>query len=282
MQPRLSILSGATEGAQSKEAALLTRSGVLRLRSGEQMARNSAQDAAICGSRASSAALPMVAPLRMLDPSAAGSWMLASWMLGLSHVGWRRRRAGTLRCGGPAPMYSAAMLNQPTRALRRCIVADARGDTRQPLLVMACASAPLTANSNCSGRYAGLQTRSELQRTRLRLPRPRRRLRLRRPGVRHDPDDGLPTIAQARLPREARETIRLIAARAARSPTTGTARTFQNREGLLPKRASGYYREYTVVTPGSSDRGARRIVAGRGGELYYTDDHYDSFKRVTQ
>ena len=95
------------------------------------------------------------------------------------------------------------------------------------------------------------------------------------------PDDGLPTIARASLPREARETIRLIE-QGGPFPFDKDGATFQNREGLLPKRASGYYREYTVITPGSSDRGARRIVAGKGGELYYTDDHYDSFKRVTQ
>ncbi|MGH6934350.1 MAG: ribonuclease domain-containing protein [Dongiaceae bacterium] len=52
---------------------------------------------------------------------------------------------------------------------------------------------------------------------------------------------------------------------------------FSNREGRLPKQPAGYYREYTVDTPGSSDRGARRIVTGQGGEIYYTNDHYDSF-----
>lgn len=53
--------------------------------------------------------------------------------------------------------------------------------------------------------------------------------------------------------------------------------SFQNREGLLPAREDGYYREYTVITPGSEDRGARRLVIGAGGETYYTRDHYDSF-----
>ena len=56
----------------------------------------------------------------------------------------------------------------------------------------------------------------------------------------------------------------------------------------LPGKASGYYREYTVKTPGSRDRGARRIVAGRGStgsfatsdEYYYTDDHYETFRRI--
>jgi ribonuclease T1 len=57
-------------------------------------------------------------------------------------------------------------------------------------------------------------------------------------------------------------------------------RTFQNRERLLPQRERGYYREYTVATPGSPDRGARRIVGGECGERYYTDDHYDSFDLI--
>ena len=57
---------------------------------------------------------------------------------------------------------------------------------------------------------------------------------------------------------------------------------FGNRERLLPQRERGYYREYTVPTPGLKHRGARRIVAGRGGELYYTDDHYRSFKRIRE
>jgi ribonuclease T1 len=55
---------------------------------------------------------------------------------------------------------------------------------------------------------------------------------------------------------------------------------FQNRENLLPQKPSGYYREYTVETPGSPDRGPRRIVTGADGEMYYTDDHYESFRRV--
>lgn len=55
---------------------------------------------------------------------------------------------------------------------------------------------------------------------------------------------------------------------------------FGNREGLLPRKGPGYYREYTVDTPGSPDRGARRIVAGGNGEFYYTRDHYRSFVRL--
>jgi ribonuclease T1 len=56
--------------------------------------------------------------------------------------------------------------------------------------------------------------------------------------------------------------------------------TFQNREGLLPQEPGGYYKEYTCETPGSDDRGARRLVIGDGGETYYTADHYDSFTRI--
>jgi guanyl-specific ribonuclease Sa len=61
-------------------------------------------------------------------------------------------------------------------------------------------------------------------------------------------------------------------------PQDGTV--FDNREDLLPDCASGYYHEYTVKTPGSSDRGARRIVTGSGGEHFYTDDHYASFDLI--
>jgi ribonuclease T1 len=65
---------------------------------------------------------------------------------------------------------------------------------------------------------------------------------------------------------------------------------FSNREKMLPPRQRGYYREYTVQTPGARDRGARRIVAGAGasddvrtsGEYYYTDDHYNSFRRIRE
>ena len=58
---------------------------------------------------------------------------------------------------------------------------------------------------------------------------------------------------------------------------------FQNREGLLPRQPRGYYREFTVETPGSDDRGARRIVSGGEPpvEYFYTDDHYRSFRRFT-
>jgi ribonuclease T1 len=50
---------------------------------------------------------------------------------------------------------------------------------------------------------------------------------------------------------------------------------------LLPEEPSGYYHEYTVPTPGASDRGARRIIEGAGGELYWTGDHYRTFERIS-
>lgn len=91
--------------------------------------------------------------------------------------------------------------------------------------------------------------------------------------------DGLPVITLDELPPEALETLALIE-RGGPFPFSKDGSVFQNRERLLPRKPSGYYREYTVITPGEDDRGARRIVSGEGGELYYTDDHYASFSRI--
>lgn len=91
----------------------------------------------------------------------------------------------------------------------------------------------------------------------------------------------IPEIAAAELPPEARETIALIR-KGGPFPYERDGVVFGNFEKLLPQKERGYYREYTVPTPGLKHRGARRIVAGRGGELYYTDDHYRSFKRIRQ
>lgn len=88
-------------------------------------------------------------------------------------------------------------------------------------------------------------------------------------------------IAVQDLPPEARETLALIKA-GGPFPFARDGVVFNNREGLLPKRGRGYYREYTVRTPGARDRGARRIVAGEGGEFYYTHDHYRSFRRIIE
>lgn len=91
--------------------------------------------------------------------------------------------------------------------------------------------------------------------------------------------DGLPVITLDELPPEALDTLALIE-RGGPFPFRQDGTTFQNRERLLPLKPAGYYREYTVITPGASMRGARRIVAGAGGELYYTDDHYANFRRI--
>jgi ribonuclease T1 len=81
------------------------------------------------------------------------------------------------------------------------------------------------------------------------------------------------------LPEEARQTLELIKNNGP-FPYRQDGTTFGNREKRLPLRANGYYREYTVRTPGAKDRGARRIIAGNGGEFYYTADHYRSFMRI--
>ena len=92
-------------------------------------------------------------------------------------------------------------------------------------------------------------------------------------------DTGLPS--HAGLPPEAIETLALIQ-RGGPFPYRKDGTTFQNRERLLPTKPRGFYREYTVPTPGSRDRGARRIVAGGNPPevFYYTADHYSSFRQI--
>jgi ribonuclease T1 len=87
------------------------------------------------------------------------------------------------------------------------------------------------------------------------------------------------TVGLAGLPPEALETLELIAT-GGPFPYDQDGSTFHNREGLLPPRRGGYYAEFTVETPGSPDRGARRLVVGDAIEVYYTDDHYASFRFV--
>lgn len=92
-------------------------------------------------------------------------------------------------------------------------------------------------------------------------------------------DRPMPDVQVQELPREARETLLLIK-RGGPFPYRKDGTVFGNRERRLPIRERGYYREYTVPTPGSKDRGARRIVAGSNAEYYYTDDHYRTFRRI--
>ena len=93
--------------------------------------------------------------------------------------------------------------------------------------------------------------------------------------------DQAPGPAAMVLPVEARETLDRIAS-GGPFEYARDGSTFQNREQRLPERPAGYYREYTVETPGARDRGARRIVAGGDPPevFYYTDDHYRTFRRV--
>ena len=89
-------------------------------------------------------------------------------------------------------------------------------------------------------------------------------------------------IPISQLPPEGRATLALIK-QGGPYPYRKDGTVFGNREKLLPDQARGYYREYTVPTPGLSHRGARRIVAGgRGAEYWYTADHYRSFRRIKE
>lgn len=90
-------------------------------------------------------------------------------------------------------------------------------------------------------------------------------------------ESGLPVKPLSGLPPQASETWRLISAGGPYPYPRNDDVLFQNREKILPAKASGYYREYTVKTPGSPDRGAKRLVTGSGKELFFTDDHYKSF-----
>lgn len=111
----------------------------------------------------------------------------------------------------------------------------------------------------------------------------------------------IPEVAVAELPREARETLELVR-KGGPFPHDRDGVVFGNFEKLLPPKNRGYYREYTVRTPGVKHRGARRVVAGGcagaardksagadgrqppapcdARELYYTEDHYKSFRRI--
>lgn len=96
----------------------------------------------------------------------------------------------------------------------------------------------------------------------------------------------LPVIALQDLPREGVKTYRLIHA-GGPFPYEKDGTVFGNRERLLPRKARGYYREYTVRTPGLSHRGARRIVCGgetprQPDACYYTADHYASFRMIVE
>lgn len=102
--------------------------------------------------------------------------------------------------------------------------------------------------------------------------------------------DSVATVAVGALPPEGRETLALIKQGGPFPYKKKDGSTFGNFEQRLPIKPRGYYREYTVPTPGLKHRGPRRIVAGLGscgdvrcsGEYYYTADHYKSFQRIRE
>ncbi len=88
-------------------------------------------------------------------------------------------------------------------------------------------------------------------------------------------------IAVSELPFEAQETLRAIE-RGGPFAYERDGVVFGNYEHALPRQERGYYREYTVKTPGKHGRGTRRIIAGRRGEYYYSPDHYRTFRRIRE
>ncbi|MFF7457314.1 ribonuclease domain-containing protein [Kitasatospora sp. NPDC008115] len=92
-------------------------------------------------------------------------------------------------------------------------------------------------------------------------------------------DPAMPDVCRTRLPGQALDTLGLIA-KGGPYPYRSDGIVFENRENRLPRKASGYYHEFTVVTPGSADRGARRVVTGDSGEQYWTADHYGTFQEI--
>lgn len=97
--------------------------------------------------------------------------------------------------------------------------------------------------------------------------------------------NALGTIAVQQLPNEAQRTLQRIEA-GGPYPFAKDGSRFGNYERILPRQPRGYYREYTVAKPGSRNRGAKRIVCGGEqhavNDCYYTEDHYNSFKRITR
>ncbi|MEU5690504.1 ribonuclease domain-containing protein [Actinosynnema sp. NPDC020468] len=88
---------------------------------------------------------------------------------------------------------------------------------------------------------------------------------------------GLAVKSLSELPKEAAATVKLIDKGGPFPYPSNDGVAFENREKLLPAKDSGYYKEYTVPTPDSPDRGARRLVVGSAKEFFYTGDHYGSF-----
>ncbi|MFD8754686.1 ribonuclease [Kitasatospora sp. NPDC059577] len=92
-------------------------------------------------------------------------------------------------------------------------------------------------------------------------------------------DPALADVCRTKLPSQAQDTLGLIA-KGGPYPYNRDGIVFENRESRLPKKADGYYHEFTVVTPGSGDRGTRRVVTGTSGEQYWSADHYATFQEI--
>ena len=95
----------------------------------------------------------------------------------------------------------------------------------------------------------------------------------------NQPRTQIKEIAIEQLPDEAGTTLRLIE-KGGPFPYQRDGAVFGNFERRLQLNRRGYYREFTVPTPGRRDRGARRIVVGENGECYYTEDHYRTFRKI--
>ena len=151
--------------------------------------------------------------------------------------------------------------------------ADQRRTTRLALVLLAAVlvlGAWWWAGQDSGGQLDHQATRGSTSSSRPAAPAPSAR-----PGEAGEAS-GLPAIQVGELPAPARQTLELIAA-GGPYPYSRDGVVFQNRERLLPRKASGYYHEYTVPTPGEDDRGAWRIITGKAGERYWTPDHYASF-----
>ncbi|WP_293910265.1 ribonuclease [Deinococcus sp.] len=145
--------------------------------------------------------------------------------------------------------------------------------------LVACSSPARSSQSQASQTQASQSQSSQTRTAPATMSSTRRSL----PAGARDPDSGLAFVARAALPPEGQKILSLIE-RGGPFPYARDGVSFGNREGVLPKRPRGEYREYTVRTPGSSDRGARRIVCGpplnSSANCFYTGDHYASFRKV--
>lgn len=185
-------------------------------------------------------------------------------------VGTALEAAATLDAGGS--VAAARTPSAATRTVRARATATAKTRNTPKAATRTVVAKTATAQAARTPTPRNAATRTAIARS---TPKPKATATPRpQQGV-----SGLPTIRYDSLPKQAKQTIALID-EGGPFPFNADGTVFQNRERILPRKSSGYYREYTVITPGSDDRGARRIIAGAEGELYYTDDHYDSFREV--